>query len=423
MSPRMNEMNDIRFIDTSQVPRTYIQSLEQCVYRLQDSSSKLQNTLFNLKSNSRDFSRIKKLLDCQRVYELVTEPEIRDTQCSLAVQIEPRINVLLSKAEEMLQELIIRENELQEEVDKREMELDAEIKKSSQLEFKENGNHLSQINRKKQQRTINTKKELTELKKKMKRMEKDVEALEKEYEQKEEELKLQKQRVMAERKPSAIKSPKKSPSKKVKNTGIILEKMEEQIKDLDNLIYVKTIFLNDKQRALNETQHEFDNISGEGIKKKKYQNQPEFFKRALKQIETKFYAQDDDINEFEALCGFYLKSLNIDHFKILQDISKYQGLRVNCVVNMKKLCKFLFPIDNLGSTVARIVEILLDSNNQEIYINKLGLEFPPEQNHLHRLQTAITLLNKFGITEIVCEEELRDGQNENKMILRLMVDN
>ncbi|CAB4406288.1 unnamed protein product [Rhizophagus irregularis] len=352
MSPRMNEMNDIRFIDTSQVPRTYIQSLEQCVYRLQDSSSKLQNTLFNLKSNSRDFSRIKKLLDCQRAYELVTEPEIRDTQSSLAVQIEPRINVLLSKAEEMLQELIIRENELQEE---------------------------------------------------------------------EEELKLQKQKVMAERKPSAIKSPKKSPSKK--NTGIILEKMEEQIKDLDNLIYVKTIFLNDKQRALNETQHEFDNISGEGIKKKKYQNQPEFFKRALKQIETKFYAQDDDINEFEALCGFYLKSLNIDHFKILQDISKYQGLRVNCVVNMKKLCKFLFPIDNLGSTVARIVEILLDSDNQEIYINKLGLEFPPEQNHLHRLQTAITLLNKFGVTEIVCEEELRDGQNENKMILRLMVDN
>lgn len=40
--------------------------------------------------------------------------------------------------------------------------------------------------------------------------------------------------------------------------------MEEQIKDLDNLIYVKTIFLNDKQRALNETQYEFDNISGEG---------------------------------------------------------------------------------------------------------------------------------------------------------------
>ena len=49
-------------------------------------------------------------------------------------------------------------------------------------------------------------------------------------------------------------------------------------------------------------------------------------------------------------------------------------------------------------------------------------EFPPEQNRLHRLQTAITLLNRFEITEIVCDEELKDGQNENKMILRLMVE-
>src|SRR3954447_5974564 len=99
---------------------------------------------------------------------------------------------------------------------------------------------------------------------------------------------------------------------------------------------------------------------------------------------------------------------------------------------MKKLCKFLFPTDNLGNTVARITEILLDSENREIYINKLGMvyilfiyfnlaifgpcfniciytffflqEFPPEQNRLHRLQTAITLLSRFEITEIVCDE-------------------
>jgi hypothetical protein len=40
--------------------------------------------------------------------------------------------------------------------------------------------------------------------------------------------------------------------------------MEEQVKDLDNLIYVKTILLNDKQRALVENRHEFDDISEEG---------------------------------------------------------------------------------------------------------------------------------------------------------------
>ncbi len=40
---------------------------------------------------------------------------------------------------------------------------------------------------------------------------------------------------------------------------------------------------------------------------------------------------------------------------------------------MKKLCKFLFPTDDLGSTVARIVEILLDAKNKEIYINELSM--------------------------------------------------
>jgi hypothetical protein len=46
----------------------------------------------------------------------VTESEIRDAQSSLAVQIEPRISTLLSKAEEMLQELVEKESVLQEEV-------------------------------------------------------------------------------------------------------------------------------------------------------------------------------------------------------------------------------------------------------------------------------------------------------------------
>ena len=40
--------------------------------------------------------------------------------------------------------------------------------------------------------------------------------------------------------------------------------MEEQIKDLDNLICAKTIFLNEKQRALDEAQHEFEDASDEG---------------------------------------------------------------------------------------------------------------------------------------------------------------
>ena len=61
--------------------------------------------------------------------------------------------------------------------------------------------------------------------------------------------------------------------------------------------------------------------------------------------------------------------------KTLQGISKNQELRTSGIDSMKKLCKFLFPTDNLGNTLARIVEILLDSENREIYINKLGMVY------------------------------------------------
>ena len=40
--------------------------------------------------------------------------------------------------------------------------------------------------------------------------------------------------------------------------------MEEQIKDLDNLIYAKTIFLNERQRVLNEAHSEFEDTEEEG---------------------------------------------------------------------------------------------------------------------------------------------------------------
>ncbi|CAG8471342.1 16675_t:CDS:2 [Funneliformis caledonium] len=336
---------DARFVsDDSRIPNTYIQSLEQCVDRLQDSSLKLQRSIHKLESGSREFSRIKRLLACQRVCELVTEPEIRDAQNSLAVQLEPRINALLSKAEEILQGLVEKDNMLQEEVDKREIEFELEMKKE-QLESKQNEKvrkHSSQAQQKKQQKDV--KKELMELKKKVKRLEIEC---------------------------------------------------EQQSQVLNEII---------------EAQHEFEDAFEEDL------IEEEQLEQALSQIEIGSRVQD-------TLEEASIEERNeVEPEFVSNQIDCAQELRASGIENMKKLCKFLFPTDDLGSTVARIAEILLDAENKEIYINELSLEFPPEQDHLHRLQTAITLLNAFEITEIVCDEELKEGQNEDKMILRLKVD-
>ncbi|RIB24157.1 hypothetical protein C2G38_722906 [Gigaspora rosea] len=192
------------------IPTNYLHSLRECVQRLQDSSVKLQSSLNKLELSN--FSRIKKLICCKRVYELVTEAEICE-------QLEPRVKNLLSKAEYMLRELEKKEDMLQEEADQLERELDVELKKAQldstfplllaehcreSLSSSKNGNAKSSMNVKK----------LKEVKKKVERMAKTVAQLEEEYNQKETELQLQKQRVATEKRPSAIKTAKKSTRKK-----------------------------------------------------------------------------------------------------------------------------------------------------------------------------------------------------------------
>ncbi|CAG8828715.1 23552_t:CDS:2, partial [Racocetra persica] len=167
------------------------------------------------------------------VYELVTEAEIREAQNSLAVQLEPRVKSLLSKAEDMLKELEKRENMLQEEADQREHELDAELKKaqldSLQYSTRKNGHAKSP--------TISMRQSGQTL----------VAQLEEEYNQKETELQLQKQRVATEKRPSAIKAPKKKSTRKKSLSFNALAAVEEQIRDIDILIGEKREILDEQQ--------------------------------------------------------------------------------------------------------------------------------------------------------------------------------
>ncbi|CAG8754509.1 8657_t:CDS:2 [Dentiscutata erythropus] len=328
----------------------YLHSLRECVQRLQDSSVKLQSSVYKMELSS--FTRIKKLICCKRVFELVTEGEIREAQSSLAVQLEPRVHNLLSKAEDMIKELKKREDMLQEEADQRECELDAELKKaqldSLQYSTNKSGNAKSSMRQSGQIRfqSQDQVKKLKEVKKKVERMAKVVTQLEEEYNQKETELQLQKQRVATEKRPSAIKTPKKSTRRKSLSANA-LAAVEEQIRDID-------ILIGEKREILDEQQ-----------------------------------------------------SLSLEVSQAMENIHKG-------VENMKILSKLFFPTANVGITIATLVENLLQAEKNEIYIKELGKEFPSEQERLHRLQTAITLLNRLEITETVLDKD--------QPILRLKID-
>ncbi|CAG8687460.1 8351_t:CDS:2, partial [Cetraspora pellucida] len=361
---------------TPNIPTNYLQSLRECVQRLQDSSVK--------------------------VYELVTEAEIREAQSSLAVQLEPRVNNLLLKAEDMLKELEKRENMLQEEADRREHELDAELKKaqldSLQYSTRKNVHAKSSARQSGQTRQQNQEqaKRLKEVKKKVERMAKVVAQLEEEYNQKEMELQLQKQRVATEKRPSAIKAPKKSMRKKSLSSSA-LAAVEEQIRDIDILIGEKREILDEQQSLSLEVLQAAETPLDEDLKWNQYQTQSEFFKHILQQIASNFNWPSDAVLDFEMACNSYSDSLDNVHFEATSSLQKNMHKGVE---NMKILAKLFYPTDNIGVTVAVLVENLLQAEQNEKYIKELRKEFPPEQERLHRLQTAITLLNRLEIAEI-----------------------
>ncbi|CAG8581141.1 10639_t:CDS:10 [Diversispora eburnea] len=378
------------------------QNLQQCVQRLQDSTSLLQVSVKNLENSTQNFSRLKKIIACQRLYELVTETEIRETQGSLAIQLEPRVKNLLLKAEEMLLELEQRENILQEETNMGEIELDSELKKAQlkQLNLPNQSNKENDSIKKysRQQQNNENMKKLKEVKKKMERMSKTME-----------ELHLQKQRIIAEQKPSAIKSQKSSKSRNEE----ILENFGEQIKE----------FIGKKKEIQQYSIMEVsESMTDEDSKWKQFQTQYDFFKRALQQISSISNLPSDIISDFETLCISYIEFLSNNKFEVQKTNVDRLKQRNENIKNLKKLCKLLYPTENLGGTIARIIEILLDSNQKEIFVKEFGNEFPPEQERRHKLQAAIATLNKLDITETVLEEHPNGCDNDGQMILKFKID-
>ncbi|CAG8565412.1 18637_t:CDS:2 [Acaulospora morrowiae] len=438
---------------TPQAPITHIQSLQQCVHRLQDSSSLLKASVKKLEGSTRNFSRLRKLIACQRVFELVTEPEIREAQRSVAVQLEPRVRHLLHKAEELLAEIEQRENVLQEETNMRELELDKELKKSqasiqkpgSKTDHSGTSAKQSASRQRKAPHNGECAKKLKEVKKKMERMAKSVKELEDDYKHK---ASFDFCIIYGTFTLPQIKTELNSYTKKNQNKGIkclhpvivhqlvikvnssgilkprdndVLENIEEQIKELDTIIGEKREILDERQNAIMEVSRDNEIETDEDFKWKQIQAQYEFFKRAEQQIESGLNWPNDAATEFEILCNSYLRSLENIKLETQKSIASRQEQRNKTIENMKKLCKLLYPSDNIGVTIARLVEILLQSKQKEIFVKELRVEFPPEQKRLHHLQTAIATLNQFEITETVLEEA-NGLDKEEQMILKLKVD-
>ncbi|PUU75662.1 DASH complex subunit Spc19 [Tuber borchii] len=89
-----------------------ISSLTGCVSSLQNSTRLLDSSISILDSGVHDFPRIKKVLQCTRHFELISEPTLYAAQTALADEIGPEVEHLLRRVEQHLAKMERREKAL-----------------------------------------------------------------------------------------------------------------------------------------------------------------------------------------------------------------------------------------------------------------------------------------------------------------------
>ncbi|KAG2013045.1 hypothetical protein CC2G_009983 [Coprinopsis cinerea AmutBmut pab1-1] len=92
-------------------------SLFECVAAMEDCCEETFEAQHLLRNGTRDFPRMTKVLQSERVFELTTEGTVKKYQRGLVDDIEPTVSELLSRAEQGLASLEKKEATLQSRLD------------------------------------------------------------------------------------------------------------------------------------------------------------------------------------------------------------------------------------------------------------------------------------------------------------------
>ncbi|KAK5112414.1 hypothetical protein LTR85_011523 [Meristemomyces frigidus] len=106
-------------------------ALQGCVASLRSSMQLLDSSINILDSGVSDYPRLAKVLQTQRHFELVSEPDLTTAQSSLLSELQPEVSTLLSRVETHLDKLSRREQSLIAKADLQEGRLSNTQQKAS----------------------------------------------------------------------------------------------------------------------------------------------------------------------------------------------------------------------------------------------------------------------------------------------------
>ncbi|KAF9216004.1 hypothetical protein BGZ59_011350 [Podila verticillata] len=163
----------------------------------------------------------------------------------------------------------------------------------------------------------------------------------------------------------------------------------------------------------------------------KYRDHFTFLENVLNS-EVKTDARDKEPLEeaFERLMSNYTREIETRMSMSEKESARLKKDKMRKVSQMRNLCKQLFPSDNIGQTMVRVLELLTENSQLEVYHKDLVQnEFPPEEERRHNLGRVITILKQVGVIELVLESRVEEtgeqtlaAQDEGQLILRIRFD-
>ncbi|KAF9897887.1 hypothetical protein BX616_004812 [Lobosporangium transversale] len=417
----------------------HLPSLRRCVSTLERSTQLLISTVSLLDQATSGYSRLKTITSHTKEYELVSEEDIANAQVEVAREIEPELFKLSQKATQSIYELEAQEYKLSQQVQAEEAKAEQRIHRQKSLR-----SGLSNIKR------------LQSLTRRKEELSRSVTELDQVIEQKRQEFAeianrieaLEKSRPTSDNNDNnhanrPTKRLRRDPSNESRELSIIEQERNREVLKRDQELEIIQKRIEEKRNILNELKHKTEAQHSHS------NSQDRFSPSALWSMYSGHYHRLEEVLQrellvdprdksayeeaFGRLSSAYLREVDSRQTKTDNELNKLGREKTRKLAQMRILCKQLFPEGSIGITMVRVLELLGESPQNEIYHKELLKEFPLEEEGRHNLNRVINILKQVGVLELILEsreeqtEQQRDDegqQNDEKehLILRIKFD-
>ncbi|KAG0369217.1 hypothetical protein BGZ54_010568 [Gamsiella multidivaricata] len=416
--------NSRRTITPSQASLPYLPALQRCVTTLEMSVQSLKSSVSVLDEATNGCPRLKTITSHTKQFELMSEQDIADARIEVSKEVEPQLFSLTEKAVKIVLNHEGEEYQLMERV---------------RIETER---HKMRIERQKAAKSgISKIKRLQSLTRRKEEHSRSQTELDEVLDQKREEVNQLYDQFNSTGKAGSVKRLRRNPTNESRELRMKIEERRKEIARRNQRVLENQQKIDDKQRSLNELRSKAEswsrsNPSGQD----NFEPSPIWTMYSehhgyLEQVwPAGFHVdprdQDAYKDAFSRLTASYLRELESRQAKTDKELGRLTEAKTRKLAQMRNLCRQLFPGDSIGLTMVRVLELLVESPQSEIYHKDLVQNaFPPEEERRHNLGRVVAILKQVGVIELVLEsrveelgEDAQDGEprrSEEQLVLRI----